>query len=403
MNYEIKHGRIDFHFFGETGNYDKYSPAFICGKDHVPEIVHLLASGQPYTLSRGDISGKLNIGGEQVEEAIIGLLRIGAIEESDNTYKLCFPVFLERDILLIDKYLSPAGETIGQNILSLKDILHQKIERLECRKIFTPERILYHLICDEILDGEAFEFFSIQGILCASKPQPDNRDYLIVGFEENETVYKYSCGLLCSSNNFRSGGFNFNSFGDANGTRKDIYRFFRSVQKNLEKATQFDELNLAYIRLLNKANGDLAKKCGELILSMSRHGANINQLEGYDKDLINFLKEMEYLNIDKSDGDVKLNIPVFQKTERAVINEISDLVLNCIHPQVRTLLENFETQVPGLTALKHKVDPKEIANELWHQIFGRTNEYLVQKEFVAMPKNIEGEGRYLKSLWICEE
>ncbi|MDP2807878.1 MAG: hypothetical protein Q8O74_07065, partial [bacterium] len=392
-----------FSYFGETGSYDRYNPSFVCGKAPIPEMAYLLASSQPFTLSRARLTGRLNIDADLVDNAINDLLRIGAIEESDYTYKLCFPVFLERDLLLIDKYLSSVGEMIGQNILSLKDILHHKIERLECRKIFTPERILYHLICDDILDGAAFDFFSIQGILCASKPQPDNRDYLMVGFEESEKVNKYSSGLLCSSNNFRSGGFNFNSFGDANGTRKDMYRFFRSVQKNFEKATPFDRLNLSYSRLLDRANGDVAKKCGELILSVASQRTNIDNLEEYDRDLINFLKEMEYLDIDKSDGDVKLNIPVFQKTDRAVINEISDLVLNRIHPQVRTLLENFETQVPGLTALKHKVDPKEIANELWHQIFGRTNEYLVQTGSVAMPKNIHGEGRYLRSLWICDD
>ena len=120
MNNEIKRGRINLHYFGETGSYDKYCPVFVCGKDHVPEIVHLIASSQPCTLSKGDIPGRLNIGVEQVEEAIIGLIRIGAIEELGPTYKMCFPVFLEQDLLLIDKYLSPAGE-ISDSFLQLAE------------------------------------------------------------------------------------------------------------------------------------------------------------------------------------------------------------------------------------------------------------------------------------------
>lgn len=41
---------------------------------------------------------------------------------------------------------------------------------------------------------------------------------------------------------------------------------------------------------------------------------------------------------------------------------------------------------------------KETANELWHQIFGAVNEYLVKEEFVTSLNYIEGQGRYLRSL-----
>lgn len=56
-------------------------------------------------------------------------------------------------------------------------------------------------------------------------------------------MQNHSNKLLCSSNNYRSQNFIFNSFGDSDGTRKDMFRFFRQVEKNLESATPFNELN----------------------------------------------------------------------------------------------------------------------------------------------------------------
>jgi hypothetical protein len=53
-----------------------------------------------------------------------------------------------------------------------------------------------------------------------------------------------------------------------------------------------------------------------------------------------------------------------------------------------------------LTAIKHENNMKEIAIELWHQVFGFTNEYLAQVGFVQSPEYINGEGRYLRSLTI---
>jgi hypothetical protein len=55
-----------------------------------------------------------------------------------------------------------------------------------------------------------------------------------------------------------------------------------------------------------------------------------------------------------------------------------------------------------LSAIKHKVDIKEIANELWHQVFGSINEYLVEKNFFERPNYIDGQGRFFQSIYIEE-
>jgi len=41
----------------------------------------------------------------------------------------------------------------------------------------------------------------------------------------------------------------------------------------------------------------------------------------------------------------------------------------------------------------------EVANEMWHQIFGYTNEYLVKCGFVQEPEYEDGQGRYLQAIY----
>lgn len=263
--------------------------------------------------------------------------------------------------------------------------------------IFGKKRLLYHIICDSIFDGTAFDYFGKKNLFCISKSQPDNRDYIVIGYEDSKKVESHSNKLLCSSNNFRTDRFTFNSFGDSNGNRNDIYRVFRITQKSLETATNLPNINLAYIKILDTKNRDIAEQCGELILKINNSSINYLELTDNEKDVAIFLKELGYLDFDGKLKCIKLVVPIFSESDRSIINEISLTVLNEIFDVVKELFSDFELRASDLTSVKHRVDIKEVANELWHQIFGLTNEYLGKAGFVELPKYIAGEGRYLRS------
>ncbi len=53
-----------------------------------------------------------------------------------------------------------------------------------------------------------------------------------------------------------------------------------------------------------------------------------------------------------------------------------------------------------MTPIRHGVDATELANPLWHHLFGFMSEYLIEREVIAAPETIPGEGRYLKALYI---
>lgn len=71
-----------------------------------------------------------------------------------------------------------------------------------------------------------------------------------------------------------------------------------------------------------------------------------------------------------------------------------------IEPIVIEFFKDIEANLNEITPISHKVDIKEISNELWHQAFGAINEYLVETNFVKSPIYKEGERRYLQSIYI---
>ncbi|WP_346935532.1 hypothetical protein, partial [Clostridium sp.] len=209
--------------------------------------------------------------------------------------------------------------------------------------------------------------------------------------------------LLCSSNNYGSNNFIFNSFGDSNGVRKDMYRFFRMTQQSIKNSTPFKDTNLAYIKTIDKINKNIAEKCGQLMWGIFSEATNYNELSNEDKELAIFLKEMDYISIDETDNKLYCNVPIFQEKDMKIAIEIGEIILIEVLETVKNTLSSIEKYSKGLTAIKHKVSIKEVGNELWHQIFGRANEELIKEGIVAKPYSSEQEGRYLRSMKIYSQ
>lgn len=394
--------KLDIYFFGESGPYDEFNPGYVCSKEFVPEILYLIAYNEPYSIARDEIIEIIKINGEEFDNIIESLKRIDAIYIVQNKYKLKFPVFLEEDMPLLDKHFKNIGEVVGNKIINKKDHIYREMSKLSNYNFFPKERLLYHVICDDIFDGTAFDFFEKKNIFSSSKLQPGNRNYIIFGYEDSEGVQNHSNKILCSSNNYSSKSFTFNSFGDSDGIRKDMFRFFRQIEGNLEDATPFNDLNLDYIKIIEQKNSEIVERCGKLVWKSYKNEINYNQLSKIEKDMVKFLVKLEYLSIDEKDNTIVCNVPVFQGSDNEIINEISDIVLNQICDIVKSTFDKFEKEATELTAIRHENSMKEVAIELWHQIFGFTNEYLSKIGFIQSPKYVKGEGRYLRSLHIYD-
>lgn len=147
--------KIKFYVFGEVGEYDEYNPYNILSKENVAEIIYLIAINEPYSLDKSIIKNKLNIDSNELSNIIHSLNLINAIDTENDTYKLNFPIFLEKDIETLDLKLNEVGMEICSKIVSLKDSIVSKLNEYES---FDYKRSLYHIICDNIFDGIAMNF-----------------------------------------------------------------------------------------------------------------------------------------------------------------------------------------------------------------------------------------------------
>lgn len=383
-----------------VGPHDKYNPRYVYRIKYVPEISYLIAKNPPYSLSKDEISKILEIDINPCVKAIESMLNIKAISMKGGKYRINFPAFIEDDLDYISDFSKDIGKVLGERIIGLKDEIDFKLKGLTHYKDSSIERLRYHVIGCDTLDGGAIEEFSKRGLLTTSKSQPGGRDYLIIGYEESEKASKYSNKLLCSCNIFNSDNIAFGSFGDGGGSRKDMMRFFRRLQGGLQNVTEDEGLNLAYLNLLDDYNKIVAKQASIIMINSLKGNVYYSKLNDGEKKLANFLEELGYISCSKEEEKIKVTVPVFQGKDSKIIDEISNLIVENIYEIVKETIKTLDKSLPYLTSVIHGVDFKDIANELWHLMFGPTNEYLVKVDFFSKPEYKKGEGRYLQALYI---
>lgn len=395
-NKKIRWSYFDMH----TGAYDEYNPRYVYQEKQVPEISYLIASKPPFSLSKDDIMERLQIDSDVCNRALDVMCKINAIIFQMGKYKINYPVILEQDLVLLGGCCQDMGRVIGEKIFSLQDKIDAKLAELSYYNRHKIERFRYHVIGCEVLDGQALECFAKNKLLTTSKIQPGGRDYLIIGREESVNLVSYIDQLFCSCNTFDSDNICFTSFGDSNGFRKDMMRFFNRLQVSIAKATEHNGLNLFYSKLIDDYNQLIAKKSASLLAKILEEDISIKNLNKKEQTLIGFLQELGYINYVDENSPIFCRVPVFVKKDRRIIDQIGQLILQNIFSTVKCSLEILEKNLSELTAVKHGVDFQDIANELWHLIFGQTNEYLVESGFFPTPEYKKGEGRYLQCLYI---
>ncbi len=383
----------------DVGDYDEYNPRYVYSRKMVPEISYVIASNPPFSLSSNDIIDMLEIETEVCNHALEAMLKINAISVRDEKYKINFTAFLEEDLIILSDFCGKVGKTLSERIISLKDKIDLKIKKLRHYDNCEIERIRYQVIGCETLDGGAMDYFAEKGLITTSKKQPGNRDYLIIANEESHKLRDYSNKLLCSCNMCYSGNVGIGSFGDADGLRKDMMRFFRRVHIGIENVTEYEKLNLSYIKLVDNFNKTIIKKSSSLIVKALNEDISYIELLEEDKTLVDFLKELGYVDYDK-DNKILCCVPVFEGKDMEIISEISNLITDNIYDIVREAINTLDKNLVDIASVKHGVDFKDIANELWHLIFGATNEELVNTGFFSRPEYKEGEGRYFQFLTI---
>ncbi|QSX06276.1 hypothetical protein JYG23_02105 [Sedimentibacter sp. zth1] len=151
---------------------------------------------------------------------------------------------------------------------------------------------------------------------------------------------------------------------------------------------------------MSKNIKEITSECAKFIKKILSSDILFCKLDDEDKNIACLLKKLGYINFDEKTSIIEIIVPVFYEFENHLLDDISNIIMNEIYSIVKSCFDNFLVNANVFTSVKHGVDIKELGNELWHQIFGFTNEMLVKSGFVQKPLYIETEGRYLRSLCI---
>ncbi|MCD4849156.1 MAG: DUF4423 domain-containing protein [Candidatus Aegiribacteria sp.] len=391
--------RINLYGYGDTGEFDKHNPFYLYRQKWAPEILFEIASANRYELTKYDIALKLSTSPIELDDLLSNMENIGMVSKNQDKYSVSFMVVLENDLPIIDNLSNSIALRLGQKIMIHKQEIQNLASSIKCLDKFGYNRILYHVIGCDIFDGTAFSEFSKRGILSTSKPQYDHRDYILIGFEQNEVVSRIGDELLCSRNCKGASGVDFTSFGDCNGDRQDMFRFIRQVTSHLSDLTPNLNLNSSYIHSLDKHNEHFTQVCAEIVRKALCAEKSDSSFSGEEKDAIQFLEELGYIELDES-GSVRVTVPLFDVDDEIVIGNISDYMIELIGTEIESEFSNLRSKMQGLSAVLHGVDEKEIGNGLWHQVLGNINEHLVREGLFSTPELKIGEGRYFQAIYI---
>lgn len=316
------------------------------------------------------------------QEQIDSLIACGVLRLEKEALFFDSPVFLRKDAEIL-------REAVTVEAKAITDILEPSISQLsmrcaELKNGFSVKVNLYHILCGMLLDGHFFDYLSGMGVVSTSRWHPSGLDYLTVIYEKCGELRLLSDGLLCSYNRLANDLCALESFGDADGNRKDFYRLFRLMEKEKGQDRFREE---KYLLCETFGGADKSKLLFE-VLSLIKTGKCLPAV-------MTLLENFGYAKA----GEI--SVPVYLPEHRLIIMEMEAIVEECLGEVMANMLLTLSEALP-ITSAEHGVNRLEVANEIYHLFFGGINEELVRRGHVAAPEYLPGQGRYLKCIEVYQ-
>lgn len=376
-----------FYFDNDLGNFDEFNPRFVMEQLYTKKIISLISAKPPFYYNFDKLLIKLKTDNKSLEHSLNLLKNISAIDEKSGYYCLNFPFFLDCDIkelqLTVFNLLNKNKSTLLNKIEGLKDKLLELYPNIEIKQS------LYHLLCGKIFDGLMFDYLEERGLLKQSYIQKDNRDYMLIGYQNSYKCNKFNAHLFCSFNNAKYMNSSLTSFGNASGERLDYFRYFKLREKN----NIYGKFIKIHRLFQNETNTDIVKNSLSNILNL------LDGKQLSDNKYLDVLRITNYV-----DNNNNVIVPIFDNCI-VKINKLFEEVKKELGPIITDTLNEFKIQIlaSNITCLKHNVPIEQLCNELWHTFFGLLNKYLIKEKIVASPQQFFKQGKYLKCIYLSND
>ena len=193
--------------------------------DSLDPLLSVLVSREAGASFYDDLTGRFGT------EYIDRMIRCGVLRREDQRVFLDTPVFLEADAPLLAAHFASAAEKLAGLIASCRQPLYELAGKIS--NGFPPERNLYHLLCGWSMDGAMIDRLIGENIISEGRHHATGLDYLLVIYEKNPVLDVFSDRLLCSFNRCVQENCALESFGDADGNRRDCFRYFRLKEQGV--------------------------------------------------------------------------------------------------------------------------------------------------------------------------
>ena len=310
------------------------------------------------------------------EEYIQSLIRIGLIRTENGAVLLDSTVLTGKDVFKLESGMRARATRMADKIQA------REAEFREAAAIsngFSAAMNLYHLLCAATFDGCFFDLLSARGVVATSRVHPSGLDYLIIVYERTPALEQFSRKLICSYNRLSDGERALQSFGDADGNRRDFYRFRMMRALNRETGAPDDVLRV-WDSIAERRFVKTMLDAAQCMADFGDCDARCNRL-------------LEYFGYVQNG---RIVVPVYRKADSVRVDRLAVLADECIFDEMRAAISDKA----NLICSAHGVNPREIANEIYHIAFGTLNECLIARGFAASPKPRVGEGRYLRSIQV---
>jgi len=356
----MKFSKYYFENFPINTPYNFSNPRHVLSQEGADEILEKIILHGPFSLKPSDFDNT---------ELVDALLHIEVLQQKNKKLAIAVPFFVASDADVLKKLSKKAAHGIACELIKQKQQIRRIVKQIHNR--FSPERNLYHLLGGSVFDGLMFDHLEEKGLVTTSRVHPSGLDYLVILYEEADCLNEYSNLLLCSFNRLTSDGKGFVSFGDSNGIRKDFYRYMR-----LKEAGRLPERELKYVRFPTEG----------LIDNFCKAIDGVPVPPGY-------IEIFEFFGYCR--GGV-ISVPVYDARAYDVADHLYRHVLDTTGEKIADALNLIQDE-RRLSAVAHEVPVKDIANEIYHLIFGEVNEILIQEGLIAAPPFSPGEGRYFSA------
>lgn len=335
-------------------------------------------------LKAEEVAGKLGLSLEEVLENIAVLKEAGLVREVNKVLAPSFPIFTNEDY----DALKPLLEELSMRVKEVVERWMSEVRSLIKEFKFTRRGLnfpdLYYIVVGAFtLDYEGLEVLRDEGLLVISKEMPGGGRYIFTGFE---WPIKIEEAWMWGHNCVTPKGYWFSTHGrlPPRGPRMAFpdmaYVWMDQVgrEEAIKRLEVIGEL-LEHLSSVDLSTNELAKRTGrdrnELMLELSLLWA---------LDYVTFTDEYRW----------RINRPFFTSEELGKIKAVSRSILGDVVKYFRSKLVVLKERYAQTSPFRNGVPFEESFNFLYHTIFEKALNILIEEKVISEPPLRLDGGRY---------